>query len=156
MNVHVLDGLKLTVDRGPNWLFVKLRPTRNFANSVSELSEQISAMAAQHFIYRVVLELDELRALPDRMVEQLVRLQERLAEHGGALRLCGLSTKCTDILRDRELEAVLPNHETRQAAVLGSDVAALRQKMKEMSAAAGGDGAELFNTGNVWQQPCLQ
>lgn len=154
MNVHVLDGLKLTVDRGPNWLFVKLCPTRDLARGVAGLAERVSSIAAQHFIYRVVLELDELRSLPESAVEQLVRLQERLAEHGGALRLCGLSAKCAATLRERELESVLPNHDTRQAAVLGSDVAELRQKLKQM--AAGSDGAELVDSANIWQQPCLQ
>jgi hypothetical protein len=34
------------------------------------------------------------------------------------------------------LASALPNHETRQAAVLGCDAAALRQRLKEIAASA--------------------
>jgi anti-anti-sigma regulatory factor len=156
MTVQVLDGLKLNVDRGPNWLFVKLQPKNGFASELPELADRLMAMAAQHFTYRIVLELDELRSMPGAMIEQLRVLHDRLAECGGALRLCGLTAKCAETLRKCDLESVLPNHATRQEAVLGSEIAALRQKLKEVAASAGNDGADLVDSTRIWQQPCLQ
>mgnify|MGYP001168729175 CR=1 FL=1 len=156
MSVHVLEGLKFTVDRGPNWLFVRLQPKNRFASELPDLADRLMAMASQHFIYRIVLELDELRSVPSAMIEQLRVLHDRLAECGGALRLCGLSAKCAETLRQCDLESMLPNHATRQEAVLGSEIAALRKKLKEVAAGAGSDGADLVDSARIWQQPCLQ
>lgn len=157
MTVQVVEGLKFTIDRGPNWLFVKLPPRMNIKRDLPELAERLHSVASRHFIYRVVLELDELSSMPNEMVTQLVRLHRRLLQNGGSLRLCGLSPQCVDVLREHELDAELPNHETRQAAVLGSDVAALRQKLKEVAASAGTDGADLVKTASiVHDQPCMQ
>jgi hypothetical protein len=95
--------LNLTVDRGPNWLFVKLRPRRNKTNELPQLGDELWSIASRHFIYRLVLELEELKSLPAGLMEQLVLLHDRLVESGGALRVCGLSTKCAQALRDAAL-----------------------------------------------------
>ena len=58
---HAIEGFKLTVDRGPNWLFVKLRPKRHFADDVPQIADELWSIASRHFIYRLVLELEELR-----------------------------------------------------------------------------------------------
>jgi hypothetical protein len=86
-----------------------------------------------------VLELEELDLMPTDMIEQLVMLQERLAQCGGALRICGLSTDCAETLRDSQLDAALPNYATRQAAVLGGDAVALRETLKEVLESAASD-----------------
>ena len=100
---------------------------------MSELADQLWTMATRHFIYRVVLELDELEAMPASLTAQLVLLQDRLAECGGALRICGLSPECIDVISASRLEAVLPNHATRESAVLGDEITAFRQKVKELA-----------------------
>jgi hypothetical protein len=48
-----------------------------------------------------------------------VTLQSRLAQCGGALRICGLSPECEETLHDCELDSALPNHASREAAVMG-------------------------------------
>jgi anti-anti-sigma regulatory factor len=157
MTVQIVEGLKFTIDRGPNWLFVKLPPRMNIKRDLPELAERLLSIASRHFIYRLVLELDEVSSMPDEMVTQLVRLHRRLVQMDGSLRLCGLSPACAAALREHDLDAELPNHETRQAAVLGCDVATLRQKLKEVAAGAGSDGAELVKTtASVRKEPCLQ
>ena len=156
MTVQVLGGLRFTVDRGPNWLFVKLQPKGRFARQLPELADRLMTTAAQHFTYRIVLELEELSTMPSALIEQLRILHDRLAECGGALRLCGLTPKCAETLRKCDLESVLPNHAPRQEAVLGSEIAALRQKLKEVAESAGNDGADLVDSARIWQQPCLQ
>lgn len=132
MVVHINQGYKLSVDRGPNWLFVKLRPKRSFADEISQLADELWLIASRHFIYRVVLELQELDFMPPGLTAQLVLLQERLAQCGGALRICGLSDECAEVLSESQLEAALPNHATRESAVLGDEITAFRDKLKEI------------------------
>jgi hypothetical protein len=133
---HLVDGLNLVVDRGPNWLFVKLRPRRNWTDELPHLADEFWSIASRHFIYRLVLELEELKSLPPGLMEQLVLLQDRLVECDGALRICGLSAKCAKMLCSAGLDAALPNHPTRDAAVHGDSVVLLREKLKQALSSA--------------------
>lgn len=120
MAVHIVDDLQLNVDRGPNWLFVKLRSKEKSLDKVPQIADKLWSISSRHFIYRVVLELDELETLPSGLMGQLVVLQERLHQCGGALRICGLSPECEETLHSCQLDSALPNHTTRAEAVLGS------------------------------------
>jgi hypothetical protein len=128
---HLVDGLNLTVDRGPNWLFVKLRPRRNWLDELPQIADELWSIASRHFIYRLVLELEELKSLPPGLMEQLVLLHDRLVEADGALRICGLSAKCAQALCDAGLDAALPNHPTRDAAIHGDSAIGLHEKVKQ-------------------------
>jgi len=122
VTVHVVDGLQMRVDRGPNWLFVKLRPEDALDQPVPpKMADELWSISSRHFIYRLVLEMDEFDSLPPGMMGQLVLLQERLAQCGGALRICGLTPECEEVLQECHLEAALPNHATRVAAVKGCE-----------------------------------
>jgi anti-anti-sigma regulatory factor len=123
MSVHIVDGLELDVDRGPNWLFVKLRLPRRPLVEVPQIADKLWLIASRHFIYRLVLELDELETVPSGLMGQLVMLQGRLGQCGGALRICGLSPECEETLYDCQMESALPNHPTRTEAVMGSEYA---------------------------------
>ncbi|MCC7475745.1 MAG: hypothetical protein IT425_10135 [Pirellulales bacterium] len=119
MAIHNVDGLELNVDRGPNWLFVKLRSREEPFDEVPHIAEKLWSISSRHFIYRLVLELDDIAEMPSNMMSQLVMLQERLSQCGGALRICGLSPECEETLHDFRLESALPNHPSREAAVMG-------------------------------------
>ena len=120
MAVHIVDGLELNVDRGPNWLFVKLRAKNKPLAEVPQIAEKLWSISSRHFIYRLVLELEELDELRSGLMGQLVLLQERLGQCGGALRICGLSPECEETLHNCHLDTALPNHATRTEAVMGS------------------------------------
>ena len=120
MAVHNVDGLELNVDRGPNWLFVKLKSKRALRTEVPQIAEKLWSISSRHFIYRLVLELEDLEELPSGMMGQLVMLQERLSQCGGALRICGLSPECEETLHSCNLDSALPNHASREAAVMGT------------------------------------
>ena len=101
------------VDRGPDWLFVRLHPGEQH----DHLADQLWAMLTQHFIYRLVLEMDEVAFLPSTMIGQLVMLHKRVLQHEGTLRLCGLSPQCKEALHLCRLDQALPNFECRTDAV---------------------------------------
>lgn len=120
MSVHVADGLKMEVERGPNWLFVKLRSHDKPLDKVPQIADKLWSIASRHFIYRLVLELDELETMPSDLMGQLVLLQERLSQCDGALRICGLSPECEETLHDCQVDTALSNHPSRAEAVMGS------------------------------------
>ena len=119
MAIHVVDGLELNVDRGPNWLFVKLRAKNSPLVEVPQIADKLWSISSRHFIYRLVLELDSLEEMPSGMMGQLVLLQSRLSQCGGALRICGLSPECEESMHSCHLDSALPNHASREAAVMG-------------------------------------
>ena len=121
MAVHNVDGLELNVDRGPNWLFVKLRSREATPGQVSQFADKLWSISSRHFIYRLVVELENLEEMPSGMMGQLVMLQERLAQCGGALRICGLSPECEEKLNNCHIDSALQNHPSREAAVMGSE-----------------------------------
>jgi len=104
------------VDRGPDWLFVRLHP----GEQQDHLADELWALLSQHFIYRIVLEMDEVKFFPSLLMGQLVMLQKRVLQHDGALRLCGLSPQCKDALHLCRLDHALPNFECRTDAVYGN------------------------------------
>ena len=107
------------VDRGPDWLFVRLHPD---FDELDHLADHLWATMDQHFIYRVVLEMQEVDFLPSRMMGQLVMLQKRILQQGGALRLCRLSPDCQRALHFCRLDRALPCFASREDAVLGRNL----------------------------------
>jgi len=86
---------------------------------VENLADQLWTLLNKHFVYRLVLEMDQVRLLSSSMMGQLVMLQKRVLQHGGALRLCGLSPQCQQALHLCRLDQVMPNYRNREDAVLG-------------------------------------
>jgi hypothetical protein len=123
--------LKLTVDRGPNWLFVKLHTRRNWTHELPHLADELWSIAERHFIYRLLLELEELRSIPTGLIEQLLMLNERLADSGGALRISGLTAKCARALRGAGLDAAALEQHAQESGIHGDSVILLREKLKQ-------------------------
>ena len=107
------SGLEV-VDRGPDWLFVRIHPDHQ---RLDDVADRLWSLLDRHFIYRLVLEMDEVEILSSRLMGQLVMLQKRVLQHEGALRLCGLSRRCADALHFCRLDQALPSFECREAAV---------------------------------------
>jgi len=106
----------IVVDRGPDWLFVRLRLDYE---QLDDVADRLWAMLNQHFVHRLVLEMDEVDFLPSLLMGQLVMLHKRVLQHDGALRLCGLSTECQQALHLCRLDQALPHFDTREDAVMG-------------------------------------
>ena len=108
------------VDRGPDWLFVRMRPDYEHLQGIAD---RLWDLMNQQFVHRVVLEMDEVEFLPSVLMGQLVMLHKRVLTHDGALRLCGLSPQCAEALHLCRLDQALPHFATRADAVHGSALA---------------------------------
>ena len=91
----VCEEWGVDVSRGPDWLFLRLRPGKQEPEG---MADKIWSLADRHFVYRLVLEMDDLAVIPSHLMGQLVMLQKRVLQREGALRLCGLSKECAEAL----------------------------------------------------------
>ena len=111
-------GWRFDVDRGPDWVFVRLHPDDSNLDTGS-LAEQLWAVLEQSFTYRLVLELDEVPILQSYLIAQLVLIAKRINSHKGLLRLCGLSPANQEVIRLCRLDGCLPHFGNRGDAVMG-------------------------------------
>ncbi len=122
------------IDRGPDWLFIRLQPptgghsasfdSASFDSAARDhgefpLAELIWQRLEQSFCHRVVLELDSVPHLRSWMVGELVKLHKRLVSTGGMMRLCGLSPTNQEVLRACRLADRFPAYRNRTDAVMG-------------------------------------
>jgi len=108
------------IERGPDWLFIRLSPPPHCERDEAPLAKMIWQKLEQCFCYRVVLELDEVDFLPSWMIGELVRLHKRVTTQGGMLRLCGISPEAELALRICRLHDCFPAYRNRTDAVMGS------------------------------------
>jgi anti-anti-sigma factor len=111
-------GWGLDVDRGPDWVFVRVHPPGGLEDAHG-LAESVWTVLEQNFIYRVVLEMDEIELLHSSIIGQLILLSKRVHTHGGLLRLCGVSDSNREILCLCRLQGALPYFDNRGDAVMG-------------------------------------
>jgi len=110
---------ELEVDRGPNLLFVRVRISNDDIPEIPDLASRIWSLLEQHFTYRLVLELDEIKVLPSQLIGQLVLLQKRICTHDGVLRLSGLSAANREVLKSCRFGGRFPTYANRVEAVMG-------------------------------------
>lgn len=111
---------RLAVDRGPDWLFIRVEGLPDPAESSPSLSEAIWNVLDTHFVYRAVLEFAEPALLPAALLKQLAQLKQRVLDRGGLLRLCGSNGCCPASIRGADWEALEPLYADRHEAVLCS------------------------------------
>jgi anti-anti-sigma factor len=108
----------LDIDRGPDWLFIRLRPPHGDRGEFP-LAEMIWQKLEQCFCYRVVLELDDVTMLRSWIIGELVRLHKRVMTQGGMMRLSGLSSANEAVLRICRMNERFPAYRNRTDAVMG-------------------------------------
>ncbi len=108
----------MDVERGPEWLFVRLHGPDNGEAEGTELANRVWAALEQHFTYRLVLELDDVSLLRSYLLGQLVMLNKRIHSHGGMLRLSGLSDVNLEALKACRLDHSFSRYATREHAVM--------------------------------------
>jgi anti-anti-sigma regulatory factor len=111
-------GCDFEVQRGPDWLIVRVRNLDPHESDIP-LADLLWSIMQQHFAHRLVLELDEVETLSRKMIGELLWLYRRIEEHDGVLRLCGLSARNRELLNACRMGDRLPPYEDRQEAVMG-------------------------------------
>lgn len=114
----IAPACELDVQRGPDWLLVRVRTVDLVDSEGPELAERLWCLLEQHFTYRLVLELDEVQSLNSYLIGQLLGLYRRIREHDGVMRLCGLSPHNCEVLHACCLDDQLLPYEDREAAVM--------------------------------------
>ncbi len=112
-------GCELDVQRGPDWLLVRITGMDAEPADGPSLADQLWEVMERHFTYRMVLELDQVPVLNSYLIGQLVSLRRRVEEHQGVIRLCGLSAYNHRVLQTTRLDNLFLPYRTRQEAVLG-------------------------------------
>ena len=106
------------VERGPDWLFVKLRGPADGDSQGTPIADNVWSLLQNHLMRRVVLELNDVPVLRSDLIGQLVRLNKQVQEQGGVLRLSGLSPRNQEVLRLSRLDDRFPQYADREAAVM--------------------------------------
>jgi anti-anti-sigma factor len=119
MLLELAPGWTMDLERGPDWLYIHVRPPLEAGCEEIDLAETVWEKLEQEFTYRLVLELDELPAMRSWTINELVKLHKRIVAHDGMLRLCGVSDANQEALRLCRLHDRFPQYRTRNDAVMG-------------------------------------
>lgn len=119
MTVQSDNRWSMEVDRGPDWLFVKLVGNDLQNAEFGGFAEAVWRLLEQTYIRRVVLELDFLPILRSLLVGELVMLHKRVHAQGGLVRISGLSDRNHEVLRISRLDSRFPQYLDRAAAAMG-------------------------------------
>ena len=114
----ITPGCELDVERGPDWLLVRVRNLDPTDSDTPPLAEHLWSLLQQHFTYRLVLELDGEQVLDSYLIGQLIQLYRRIEEHDGVMRLCGLSSYNRRVLHTCHLDERFLPYEDRKQAVM--------------------------------------
>ena len=117
----IAPGCELEVERGPDWLIVRVANLDLAEPDAPPLAERVWRILQQHFTYRLALELDEVDLLTSRLIAQLVQLHRQIDGHGGVMRLCGLSSHNRHVLQTCRLNDRFMPYQDRQEAVMGCE-----------------------------------
>jgi anti-anti-sigma regulatory factor len=115
----MVPGCDLDVERGPDCLLVRVRNWDSESPDAPRLAERLQRLMQQHFTARLLLELDEVPTLDNRLIGQLASVARWIDEQEGMMRLCGLSPHNRHVLRAYRLDEPLPSYKDREEAVMG-------------------------------------
>ncbi len=116
----IAAGYEFDVDRGPDWLWIRVRSVETGSSPAGSLAEEVKELVENHFIYRIVLELHRVPELSSQLIGELVELDRHILKHDGVLRVCGLSPEGRAMLQMCGLDDLCLAYETREEAILGS------------------------------------
>ena len=119
MTLELAPGWTSELERGPDWLFVRLHAPHGGDPREAEIADRLWKLLEQQFSRRIVLELDDLPVLRSALIGEIVRLHKRVAAQGGLMRICGLSDANQEVLRTCRLDSRFPQYRNREEAVMG-------------------------------------
>jgi hypothetical protein len=116
----VARNWELDVERGPNWLFVKVNCGGADLGGLPPLASRLRSLLELNLTSRIVLELDQTNLPCSYLLRQLERLDRWLRSRNGVLRLCGLRARDADRLRRGGLSDRCGFYRDRGEAVFGT------------------------------------
>ena len=119
MKVDLAPGWKTELDRGPDWLFVKLYGPNGEHADATGMAESLGMMMQQELKGRLLLEMEDVFEMPQDFVEELILLRDELERQGGVMRLCGMMVEHETILSQHDTSRRLTPFRDREEAVLG-------------------------------------
>ena len=117
--LELARGWQAAIDRGPDWLFIRLNCPDASQAATDSLAGEIWSTMQQHLVSRVVLEMDQVHLLTSALIGQLVQLHKRVYNKGGVLRLSALNDTGQESLRISRLDSRFPAYRNREEAVMG-------------------------------------
>lgn len=117
--LQIAPGWSMDVERGPDWLIVRLHCEPDHRWDSPPLAETVWSLLEQSLTHRLVLECHEVWLLHTILIGQLVILHKRILGNGGMMRLCGLSDQNQRVLHGCRLDDHFPQYQDRGEAVLG-------------------------------------
>jgi len=119
MILDLAPGWTVELDRGPGWLFVRLRDSDLSGAQGIHLADHVWKLLEQEFTHRVVMELDDIDLLRSSLVGELILLHKRVSSRHGVMRVSGLSESNYEVLRTNRLHHRFPRFQNREDAVMG-------------------------------------
>ena len=117
--MQLAQGWSVSVERGPDWLFVTLRCNEHPLGEPTDLAENLWELGQCHLVNRIVLDLHELPGLNSALLGQLALLGKRMHAAHGILRLCAVPESGEQSIRAAKLDRLFPCYADRGAAVRG-------------------------------------
>lgn len=115
---HPIGGFDVSLERGPDWLFVRLAPYANGrARHGHDLGTSLWELARDHGTRRIVVELDGLDEVDEDLLDGLAMLGRILERESGVLRLCGGRAETLALHESCGAAAHLPHFPCRREAV---------------------------------------
>ena len=115
-SVEDLAADDLTVERGPDWLFVRIEGE---ASSGRRLAEKVWSMLRENLTNRIVLEMQSVASVDDQLLSEISNLGRRIQADGGLIRICGLSDDNLSRLQSSPVLTHVPHFKCRTDAVRG-------------------------------------
>jgi hypothetical protein len=113
-----IDRYDVGLERGPDWLFVRLiPPDRERPRRGGDLGTGLWTVAREHGMNRIVVELDGLERIEERLIDALETLARLVGRDGGLLRVCGLVGDNLDRYESCRVAEHLPHFSCRCEAV---------------------------------------
>lgn len=93
----LIGGYDVALERGPDWLFIRLSPSRaGCPRRGAELARALWELARDHGTRRLLLELDEVDRVDDTLLDGLSTLGRLVGDDEGMVRVCGLTGENLD------------------------------------------------------------
>jgi len=110
------SGWDVAVERGPDWLFLRLESGTPGAGDGS-LTDRLLGTIRANRAHRVVLELERVESIDATLLDAIATVGTQVRGDGGMIRVCGLSENTLRQLRKSPAGRELPHFESRSAAV---------------------------------------